>query len=108
MDAMYELTAHLKDEDGRLLEGLSIALRKPVDQLITDLLHGEYDRVYPGKREANVRLRPGEALERARKALGWPPMEDDPEADRAFAELHARAQAEAEAFYGNRRRVAAA
>ncbi len=34
-------------------------------------------------------------------------MKDDPEADRDFAELLAKTQAEAEAFYRNRHRAAA-
>ncbi len=50
VDAMSELTIHLNDEDRLLLGCLSMTQRKPVDQLIADLMRLEYDRVYPGQR----------------------------------------------------------
>jgi hypothetical protein len=65
------MTLRLDDQDHTYLKLLTIVTRKSANQIITELLRAEYDRVFPGNREANARLTPEEAAERLRVALGW-------------------------------------
>jgi hypothetical protein len=64
------MTLRLDDQDHTYLKLLTIVTRKSANQIITDLLRAEYDRVFPGKREANAREPRPTAAESFRQATG--------------------------------------
>jgi hypothetical protein len=74
---MTAITVRLSQEDHKLLQLLCIGSGKSQNMLITELLHAEFDRALPGKRELVADGGP-DALWRA---LGVAPPAADPDAD---------------------------
>ncbi len=98
---MPGMTLRLDDEDHFLLRTLALIRHKPANQIIIELLRAEYDREYPGRREARAKLKPGELLERFRVAMGWDELPKlTPEEEREFQEKLRAAQEDARRIYG--------
>lgn len=92
------MTLRLDDLDHDLLRILTIVKRKSANQIIIDLLHSEFDRELPGKRDAIHQ--PGAPADRLRDILGLPPVPTDPAGDVALDAALARAEADADHRYG--------
>lgn len=99
------MTLRLDDQDHGLLKVLTLIKRKSANQIILDLLHAEFDRELPGKRDALHQ--PGSASELLRDALGLPPAPSDPAGDAALDAALAHAEAQADQIYSDGDQAAA-
>ncbi len=74
---MTAITVRLSPEDHKLLQLLCVSSGKSQNAIITELLHAEFDRALPGKRELVAHGGPGALWH----ALGVTPPAADPQAD---------------------------
>ena len=96
---MPGMTLRLSDADHALLRILTIVKRKSANQIIVDLLHTEFDREMPGKRQTISGS--GSAEDRFRELLALPPLPDDDAAEAELDQKLAAARAEADRIYGD-------